>query len=378
MQIIATNTAALLDFIVPSESMASGKIIPAFDFLLFNSVGGELRVTGSNGQTTFIKHSQVTDDVYSVEDGELCIEANKLVRVLRTMSANKPVNISSINDTDKVLCKCARSRIQLATIPTSQYPTISCIAENSHSISLPISSLNSTLRQTAYAAAKNDARHYLNAVLLECDNSTLRATSSDGHRLSTNSVEIDSLNATDSSMRLLLPTQAVLTLLKLSGEGDILVRYDDNKAEFVCGNAIFRSQLIDGQYPDVKRLIPTIESCKNSFSAEKGEILEVVKRLSSALAGEKVYKITLAAEDEAQIHCSAVTSKAAESVDWISGEFTGSNNFTANFNANLILDAVSHIESDKISMYFNDMGMMLLRSESSTTLSDCAIVMPTR
>lgn len=377
MQIIATNTAALLDFIVPSESMASGKIIPAFDFLLFNSIAGELRVTGSNGQTTFIKHSQVTDDVYSVEDGELCIEANKLVRVLRTMSANKPVNISSMDDTDKVLCKCARSRIQLATIPASQYPTISSIVDDSHSISLPISSLISTLRQTAYAAAKNDARHYLNAVLLECDDTTLRATSSDGHRLSTNSVEVESLNVSG-SMRLLLPTQAVHTLLKLSGDGDILVRYDDNKAEFVCGNAIFRSQLIDGNYPDVKRLIPTIESCKNSFSAEKGEILEVVKRLSSALVGEKVYKITLAAEDEAQIHCSAVTSKAAESVDWISGEFTGSVDFRANFNANLILDAVSHIESDNISMYFNDMGMMVLKDASSTTLSDCAIVMPTR
>ncbi len=55
---------------------------------------------------------------------------------------------------------------------------------------LPRSQLRHLLDDTAFSMANQDVRYYLNGLLFEVDNGTLRSVATDGHRLAMSSIEL--------------------------------------------------------------------------------------------------------------------------------------------------------------------------------------------
>lgn len=375
MEIISTSKTELLNFIVPSQAMCNGKSKEIYGYLLFTSCDGVLTVTGSDGNQTMTKQLEMNNETYATNDGQLCVEGEKLVRVLRSMAENKAVNISMLKDkTDKALIRCGRSRIQLQTIAASKYPQVEQIGDEAQSVSLATSTLLTVLKQTVYAVAKKDVRYYLMAVNLKCENGYLTATSTDGHRLVTQTIEVAaSDNVVD--MELLLPANAVNTLLKISGEGELSIRYDDNKVEFACGDGLYRTQLVDGRFPDIKRVIPTEADCLNTFRAEKGAIMEVINRLTSAVDSDHKSGLSIESESSDTVRCAVTSNTDAESEDWIDCTFTGEP-LKVKFNPRYIEDATRHMPSDDVVLHFDRDGKMLMRPVGDFNIS--AVVMPQR
>lgn len=118
---------------------------------------------------------------------------------------------------------------------------------------LAASGINRLLRLSAHCISTEETRYYLNGVYLcKSPDATLRAVSTDGHRLA----RIDSTVAW-AGPEVILPTEAVKALLReTAGNVTMSLCDDPHLAVFAGDGWTYRVKLIDGKYPNYAKVIP--------------------------------------------------------------------------------------------------------------------------
>jgi DNA polymerase-3 subunit beta len=104
--------------------------------------------------------------------------------------------------------------------------------------------------------AQQDIRYYLNGLLMVLEPGKVRAVSTDGHRLAHASIAVEGLEA---QMDAIIPRKTVHEMQRLLADDESPVQID-----LAAGQIRFRfdqielvSKLVEGKFPDYKRVIPT-------------------------------------------------------------------------------------------------------------------------
>src|SRR3546814_1404567 len=140
--------------------------------------------------------SDWSSDVCSSDlNGEITIPARKLFDIVRALPDGAHIELK-LNG-DRVSLNAGRSRFTLTTLPASEFPTVDEI-ELVEKVSLPEEVLRDLMERTAFAMANQDVRYYLNGMLLELQEHTLRCVATDGHRLAMKETELQSSVSTRS------------------------------------------------------------------------------------------------------------------------------------------------------------------------------------
>ena len=116
--------------------------------------------------------------------------------------------------------------------------------------------LKKLIDATQFSMASQDVRYYLNGMLFESEGHGLRTVATDGHRLATCRREVVTESLPDHQV--ILPRKGVLELVRLLEAEDKPVRlqiYRSNLRAALDG-FIFTSKLVDGRFPDWRRVIP--------------------------------------------------------------------------------------------------------------------------
>src|ERR1700739_1398780 len=114
------------------------------------------------------------------QPGDITVPGRKFLDILRALPEKSSVSMST--EGEKVVIKAARSRFSLSTLPAVEFPVIEDI-NSQQTVEVPRKELGRLLEKTHFSMAQQDVRYYLNGMLLEIDNQTLRAVATDGHRL---------------------------------------------------------------------------------------------------------------------------------------------------------------------------------------------------
>ena len=130
--------------------------------------------------------------------------------------------------------------------------------------------------------ATQDARHFLNGMFLEVLENKLTVVATDGHRLSMSSAETE--NPTDDPVNCIIPRKCITEIKR------ILTTFKDNKeniVEFMVTNReiiikidgfIVKSKLIEGNYPDYKKVFP--DSLPHKLTTDKQDLKSALQRMS--------------------------------------------------------------------------------------------------
>lgn len=123
------------------------------------------------------------------------------------------------------------------------------------SLSLPQATLKRLIESTQFSMAHQDVRYYLNGMLFETSGSVLRTVATDGHRLAVCSLDIGQ-ELPDHSV--IVPRKGVIELMRLLDGGDALLKLEigSNNIRAHVGGFIFTSKLVDGRFPDYRRVLP--------------------------------------------------------------------------------------------------------------------------
>ncbi|MFK8052369.1 MAG: DNA polymerase III subunit beta [Woeseiaceae bacterium] len=302
--------------------------------------------------------------------GEVTVPGRKLFDICKALPDKADITLKL--EGERLLISSGRSKFRLATLPAAEFPVLDDI-EASKAFSLPTSVVQRLLNKTYFAMAQQDVRYYLNGMLLETEDNTIRAVATDGHRLALceNSIDGDALPV----QQVIVPRKGVLELQRLLGEdGEMTLEFGKNHVRVNAGDIRFTSKLIDGRFPDYQRVIPS--DTTNHLTADRDGLRTALQR-AAILSNEKYRGIRLEIRDSgAKIMAHNPEQEDAE--EQVEVEYSG-DDIEIGFNVNYLLDALGAIDDETVRLSLNDANSSCVISIPDIDAGDAKyVVMPMR
>lgn len=316
--------------------------LPVLANLLVVSGQGRVTFTGTDLEVEMSASTEAQD----VEVGETTIPARKLFDICRALPDGSKVEFKLASD--RVTVSAARSRFTLATLPAAEFPVIDNI-ELSDRVTLPEATLKSLMDRTAFAMAHQDVRYYLNGLLLDLREHSLRCVATDGHRLAL--TETTHTSGISAQRQIIIPRKGVLELQSLfeSGDGNVDLEFGRNHLRIRRGDVVFTSKLIDGRFPDYEAVIP-IGADKQTRLVR--ETLRGALQRAAILSNEKYRGVKLEVSPN-KLRIVAHNPEQEEAVEELEAK-TGVAELSVGFNVNYLLDALNALQGDEILMCLRD------------------------
>jgi DNA polymerase-3 subunit beta len=307
--------------------------------LLLVSENNHLVVTGTDLDLTI----RVEHEVIGLEDGSCVVPARLTADIVRSL---EPGAVTLEGAEEKVEISAARSRFGLRAFPVVEYPTIPPLAEPT--ITLPGSLLGEGLRQVVRAASTDDARPLLTGVLLTGENGAIRIVATDSYRLALRDLAgTAGLTGED----ILVPARALGELQRLSssssaGDDDVKevgVATGAHDITFTRGPVRISTRLLDGSYPDYRRLIP--DHYPNRLHLGKESLISALRRVR-LLVRDNTTPVRLSMRPGG-VDLSVVSQEVGDASETVDGDFTGEDLVIA-FNPSYLIDGVEAALGDEV------------------------------
>lgn len=333
--------------------------------VLFKSLDGDLTVTATDLEIEMVTGIETE----AGEDFQTTIPARKLLDICKALPEGSIINFNI--DETRVSLVSGRSRFTLASLPAKDFPGLDDI-EAQQTFSIPQKQLKTLFDKTAFAMAQQDVRYYLNGILMEISSSKIKLVATDGHRLALSEYETETGVVNDK--QIIIPRKAVLELSRLLDTSDSPVRISlsQNHIRVEAGSLVFTSKLIDGKFPDYKRVIPV--DGNKTLEINRDTLKQTLSRIA-ILSNEKYRGIRLTlVSGSLSIQANNPDQEEAEeelSVVYDEGEME------IGFNVTYIIDVLNVIESENVQLKLKDSNSSCIISDSKDG-SSLYVVMPMR
>lgn len=303
------------------------------------------------------------------QTGEITVSARKLVDICKALPDNSKIDIAVADG--KMQIRSGRSKFNLVTLSAAEFPRLDNFVSTS-TFNLEPTILKELLDKTAFSMALQDVRYYLNGLLLEIQDGKMLAVGTDGHRLSLSSKQIDT-NGVEGK-QVILPRKAVLGLSKLLSDGsnECSLQLTDNHIRLSFGESVFTAKLIDGRFPDYKRVIPPYAD--ELVQGDKNQFKTALSR-AAILASEKYRGVYLKIEP-GSLWIKANNPDQEDAEEEVAIQYNG-RPLEISFNASYLLDAINALETDDFIMSIQDetKSCIIRNADSEDSLY---VVMPMR
>ncbi len=310
--------------------------MPILSNVLIQLDNGNLTLTGTDLEIQIVSHiPNPCEDSFAIT-----ASGKKLMDICKSFTSN--VDIKFKLDQDHLKIHSGRSRFTLVTLSADDYPNF---AEDqlSMEVYLSSSSLKKGLEKTAFCMGHQDVRYYLNGLLLNIFNQSVKFIASDGHRMALYDDTLDM--SCEQDYRLLIPRKGVTELTRILDDSDDEVRFEfsDNNIKVHFRNTIFSAKLINAKYPIFNKIF--VQDFNSQIVFEKSMLKEILSRIA-ILANEKSRGVTLAIS-ESKMTISTHNPEQEEADEDLQIEYSGEPISLA-FNVNYLIEAISNIESEQV------------------------------
>lgn len=296
------------------------------------------------------------------------VPARKLVDICKAAPAGCLIKLDL--SAEKLKVQAGRARFTLSVMDPREYPTLSLTGEIS-AIELTQAELHQLLALTQFAMAQQDVRYYLNGLFFDLQASSLTVVGTEGHRLA---LAKKDLAHREETRQLIIPRKTILEMLRLLDSSDEKVKLTLGNDHFIfeSGNVIFRSKVIEGNFPDYHRVIPT--GVTNKLTCKRLELKEVMARVA-ILANEKYRAIRLTLSDN-NLSVSANNQENEEAVEDLDVNYAGAQ-LEIGFNASYFLDVLNALATENVEINFGDSNSSCLIVEPDNADAQY-VIMPMR
>ncbi|MFI4938342.1 MAG: DNA polymerase III subunit beta [Candidatus Berkiellales bacterium] len=309
-----------------------------------------LSLTGTDSEIEMVARVPLVEPSQS---GAITLPAKKWMDICKALPEEAIVSFELSEN--KALFRSGRSRYVLACLPPENYPQIE---ESPSDVELSVS--QATLRQlldaTSFAMAHQDVRYYLNGICLLFSSQEIRIVATDGHRLATMALPLR-CNLTK-PLAIIVPRKAVIEMQRLwvEGEDEIGIVIGKNHLRAVTPHITFVTKLIDGKFPDYKRVLPSAPH-RYEMVVAREQLRQALLRVS-ALFSDKHRGVGLQFSPNL-LRIVAVTTDKDEVEDEIEIAYQGPT-FEIGMNANYLLEYLTITKTEQVKATFVDPDQVIL------------------
>lgn len=293
-----------------------------------------------NGETSIEIKRKLHDDA---PDTVLYLPLYDLYQMVNKASA---LVISFQELQDQIIVRCGGSRMVLNREIDSfqfEFKTI-----ESESITVFSDALISHYKTLLYYASKDQSSNVLTGINHLIENQTCIMTATDRHRLSTRGFDTES-NQTN---QMIVPSGFVKSICNVFPENTKLEIKATNETIHISSDKVtIQSVLLAGEYPNTKRVIPTV--FKQTIKLNAQLLKSAISRMSYFLTDKKRFISMIVRPEDRQIRLFIQNERGYFKEDFMLSEGEGEA-FGICIHVQYLMDVLANAPNDLITMQFNN------------------------
>jgi DNA polymerase-3 subunit beta len=346
--------------------------IPNLSHVKIEAKENVLRLTATDMDIAIVDEIDATIKT----SGALTVQAQTLYDIVRKLPDGAEISLEGDSASGgKLKIHSGGCNFVLSCLDADEFPAVDK-GELPFSFDIPASDLQILISKPRYAVSNEETRYYLNGIyfhkVTENGKELLRSVATDGHRLAM--VDVPLKEEIADIPGIIIPKKAVNELKKLLEQPieNITVNLSQNKISFVCGKAVLFSKLIDGTFPDYKKVIPSNNDKVIEISLDY--IASAVDRVS-VISQDKIRGVKLLFS-EGKLVIAASSLEFGTATEELDINYSGTK-IEIGFNARYLMEMFQQINGEVISISLaNGVAPAVVRDLSAA--SELYVVMPMR
>jgi len=308
-------------------------------------------LTGSDSDISiesFIPKEEAGDEIVEIKQpGSIVLQARFFSEIVKKLPTDS-VEIEVHNNLQTII-RSGRSEFNLNGLDAEEYPHLPQISEE-HVFKIPTDLLKGLIRQTVFSVSTSETRPILTGVNWKVENNELICIATDSHRLALRKAKLEAENT--GSYNVVIPGKSLTELSKILDDSsesvDIVIT--ENQVLFKAKHLLFFSRLLEGNYPDTGRLIPT--ESKTDVVVNTKEFLHAIDRASLLAREGRNNVVKFSTIEGGAIEVSSNTPEIGTVVEEIQSQSIDGEDLKISFSAKYMMDALKALEGTEIQISF--------------------------
>ena len=342
---------------IVSKGLSTKPQTPILSGVYMTAKEGQLELQSTNYELGFIV--TIPAEIHTV--GTAVLPGKYLTEFTRKLPAEE-ISIATESSDGLAVIKSGTARFTLRTMEVSDFPVLQRMDGTLH-FTIKDRTLARLVKKSTFACLREeqrDRRPIFTGCQLEVEGQEVTFAATNVHRLA---VKSETLDADAGQIRVIIPARFLEEVTRtITGEvpSDINVTCSYNQVSMSSGSIYMTSRLIEGAFPDYRRVIPRDENIKTRVTLDAHVFASAVER-ASLIARTDQYNIVKLAFEKGLMRISSNSPEIGETEETIPAEVTG-DDVTIAFNASYLMDAMKSLDSDTCILSLqgaNEQGMNL-------------------
>ncbi|MEW4354862.1 DNA polymerase III subunit beta [Streptococcus pneumoniae] len=334
---------------ITKRAISHKNAIPVLSTIKIDVSNEGITLIGSNGQISienFISVKNENAGLLINSLGSILLEASFFINIVSSLP-DVTLDFKEIEQKQVVLVS-GKSEITLKGKDADQYPRIQEVTA-SNPLVLETKALKQVINETAFAASTQESRPILTGVhFVLTENKELKSVATDSHRMSQKKI---TLEKTGDNFDVVIPSRSLREFSAVFTDDieTVEIFFANNQLLFRSENISFYTRLLEGNYPDTDRLIPTEFTNVVTFTTNKlRQSMERARLLSNATQNGTVKLEIENGVVRAHVHSPEV-GRVDEEIDTVrsSGE-----DLSISFNPTYLIESLKAIDSEEVTISF--------------------------
>ena len=371
------KTAFLNNLRITKQAISTKVAIPTLSKIKIDVSTEGITLTGSNGQISienFLSKDDENAGMLITEPGSILLEASFFESVVNNLP-EVTFDFKEIEQNQVVLTS-GQSEITLKGLDVEMYPRIQEMpTENPLKIKAGV--LKEIFTETAFAVSTQESRPILTGLHLTLtDNKVLKSVATDSHRMSQRVITLDKLSE---NFDLVLPNKSVNSFKLVFSDDDteLDIFFSSNQILIRNETISFYTRLVEGNYPDTNRLIPSDADYTLDLTFDVANLrhtMDRAKLLSNATTNGTV-KLSITGD---QIVATVNSPEVGSVHEEITPLAKSGDDLTISFNPQYLIDALKVIKEPEVRIRFISPVRPFTLVPKSDTLDFVQLVTPVR
>ena len=326
---------------IVSKGLSTKPQTPILSGIYMTAKEGQLELQSTNYELGFIV--TIPAEIHTV--GTAVLPGKYLTEFARKLPAEE-VSIDTGSSDGLAVIRSGSARFTLRTMEVSDFPVLQRM-EGTLQFTIKDRTLARLVKKSTFACLREeqrDRRPIFTGCQLEVEGKEVTFAATNVHRLA---VKSELLEEDAGQIRIIIPAKFLEEVTRtITGDVpiDIHVTCSYNQISMSADGIYMTSRLIEGAFPDYRRVIPQEENIRTRVTLDAATFASAVER-ASLIARTDQYNIVKLAFEEGLMRISSNSPEIGEAEETIAAEVTG-DDVTIAFNASYLMDAVKSLDSD--------------------------------
>ncbi len=333
------------------KAVSSRTTIPILTGIKIVATDEGVTLTGSDSDVSiesFIPKDEEDKVIVEIQQpGAIVLQAKFFSEIVKKLPTDQ-VEIE-VHQSMQTVIRSGTAEFNLIGLDADEYPHLPQVEED-NIFKIPTDLLKAIIRQTVFAVSTSETRPILTGVNWKIENNELICIATDSHRLALRKAPIEL--AADATYNVVIPGKSLNELSKILAENNeaIEIVITENQILFKAKHLLFFSRLLEGNYPDTSRLIPS--ESKTDIVLKTKEFLQAIDRASLLARESRNNVVKLSTAETGEIEISSITPEVGKVVEDIKSESIEGEELKISFSAKYMMDALKALEGTDIKISF--------------------------